>query len=389
MKNCRILVLTSSTGGGHDARAYAFKAWMDRLYGNKVDVRIERVLENSSIVTASGVRIYNRIQQWAPILHNLFWWIVEAWGIIASKLWFVGHAYYKKLLLDYEPHVIFSVHDATNGVFFQIAKYTLKPEAVQCITYCGEFTGGFGYSRHWIAPSVDLFYSRTFSAQEYALKLGLPQDRAAVFQNILPPYTFLEREQCTFNRDEFRVKNLELKPEKFTVFLTTGSVGANSHLRLLAVLLEFSDRVQAIVVCGKNQALFTKVFNWRKENSKLNIHLEGYSTRMHQLIRASDVIVSRGGSNTATEALFFGCPIIFNCMSGVMPQERLTINFFIHRQAAIKIKDSGDFKTIISKWLHGPESYQKIRENFQALHRDDHPKRLIKQVMERAKQVQH
>ena len=42
----RILVLTSRTGGGHDARADAFEAWCGQLYDGDVEVRIERRAES-------------------------------------------------------------------------------------------------------------------------------------------------------------------------------------------------------------------------------------------------------------------------------------------------------------------------------------------------------
>ena len=50
----RILVLTSSTGGGHDARAEAFAEWCFRLYRHDVDVRIEQMLEKSSVLQPRG-----------------------------------------------------------------------------------------------------------------------------------------------------------------------------------------------------------------------------------------------------------------------------------------------------------------------------------------------
>ena len=62
MARLRILVLTSSTGGGHDARAEAFAEWCFQLYRHEVDVRIEHMLERSSVVHRSGVWFYNTIQ---------------------------------------------------------------------------------------------------------------------------------------------------------------------------------------------------------------------------------------------------------------------------------------------------------------------------------------
>ena len=54
MSKLRILVLTSSTGGGHDARAEAFAEWCFQLYRHDVDVRIEQMLENMFVGRPPG-----------------------------------------------------------------------------------------------------------------------------------------------------------------------------------------------------------------------------------------------------------------------------------------------------------------------------------------------
>ena len=71
MSKVRILILTSSTGGGHDARAEAFAEWCFQLYRHQVDVRIEQMLEKSSVINRAGVGFYNKIQKAAPWLLGL------------------------------------------------------------------------------------------------------------------------------------------------------------------------------------------------------------------------------------------------------------------------------------------------------------------------------
>ena len=73
MSKVRILVLTSSTGGGHDARAEAFADWCFQLYKHDVDVRIEQMLEKSSVFNRAGVNFYNKIQASAPWVHKAFY----------------------------------------------------------------------------------------------------------------------------------------------------------------------------------------------------------------------------------------------------------------------------------------------------------------------------
>ena len=86
MAKVRTLVLTSSTGGGHDARAEAFAEWCFQLYRHDVDVRIEQMLEKSSVVNRGGVNIYNWIQRKLPVLHAAFYALVELLAVLNADV---------------------------------------------------------------------------------------------------------------------------------------------------------------------------------------------------------------------------------------------------------------------------------------------------------------
>ncbi|MSU51504.1 MAG: glycosyltransferase, partial [Opitutus sp.] len=276
MSKLRILVLTSSTGGGHDARAEAFAEWCFQLYRHDVDVRIEQMLEKSSVFNRTGVNLYNRIQRGAPWLHKLFYAVVELLSYINRSRVQFGAAYYVEVLRSYKPHLVFSVHDCLNRGYFQLARQTLGADRVRCATYCGEFSGGWGYSRNWIEPSVDLYVSRTPTAHDFAVKSGIPADRARVRGYLMLPRAYLEVLNPAARRT-YRAQQLGLDPDRFTVFLATGGNGANNHFELLPALLKHADRIQAIVICGKNKDTYNELVHWRATHPEFNCHVEGFS----------------------------------------------------------------------------------------------------------------
>jgi processive 1,2-diacylglycerol beta-glucosyltransferase len=386
MSKLRILVLTSSTGGGHDARAAAFAEWCFRLYRHDVDVRIEQMLEKSSVINRAGVGLYNRIQRGAPWLHQLFFALVELLSWLNRSGVRLGAGYYLATLRSYKPHLVFSVHDCLNRGYFQLARRTLGADRVRCATYCGEFSGGWGYSRNWIEPSVDLYISRTPTARDYAVKRGIPPERSRVRGNLMPPRSYLEVFDAAARRD-YRTRQLGLDPERFTVFLATGGNGANNHLALLPALLRHAGRIQAIIVCGRNNETYNALVHWRAIHPEFTCHLEGYSENMHLLVQASDVIVTRGGTTTCAKALNLRCPIIFNAFGGIMPQEALTWKFFRNGAASEKIEDAADFARIIDRWMADPGAYQAVRENFLKLRYDEDPTLLIDELVQLGNEV--
>ena len=380
MSNLRILVLTSSTGGGHDARAEAFAEWCFQLYRHDVDVRIEQMLESSSVINRAGVKFYNRIQRSAPWGHKLFYAFVELLSYLNRSQVTFGAAYYLHVLNEYRPHLVFSVHDCLNRGYFQLARRVLGADQVRCATYCGEFSGGWGYSRNWIEPSVDLYFSRTATANDYAIKKGIPAARARVRGYLMLPRAHLEVLDAAARR-LFRTRQLGLDSDRFTVFLATGTNGANNHLELLNVLLPHADRVQAIVICGKNKQTYNELVHWRATHPAFTCHIEGYSDIVHLYLQASDTIVTRGGTTTCAKALHFRCPIVFNAFGGIMPQEQLTWKFFRNGGGSEKIENPADFQRLIGAWLTRPEAYARVRENFLKLRYEEDPTLLIDELI--------
>jgi len=386
MARVRILILTSSTGAGHDQRAQAFAEWCFELYRHDVDVRIEQMLEKSSRLFAAGVSFYNWIQKRSPWLHKAFYLLVELLSIINRRSVRWGRRYYEAVLHDYRPHLVLSVHDCLNRGYFQLARRLLGPDRVRCATYCGEFSGGFGYSANWVEPSADLYVSRTATARDYAVKLGMPRARTRVRGYLMRPRAHVEV-LGPAGRRAYRQRDLELEPDLFTVFLATGGNGANNHLELLEQLLPHAGRLQVLVVCGRNRDTYNEVVHWRALHPQLGCYVDGFSEEMHLLMQASDVIVTRGGTTTCAKALHFRCPIIFNAIGGIMPQEELTVKFFRNGEGAETIRNAGEFGALIRQWLGDASQYERLRRNFLALRYEEDPTVVIDELTDLAAEV--
>lgn len=386
MARVRILVLSSSTGAGHDARAQAFAEWCFELYRHDVDIRIEQMLEKSSRFYGGGVAIYNWIQKKSPWMHKGFFFLVELLSLVNRRSVMWGRRYYVQVLTDYRPHLVFSVHDCLNRGYFQLARKVLGPANVRCATYCGEFSGGFGYSVNWVEPSANLYIARTPTARDYAVKLGMPFERTRVRGHLMRPRAHSEILGGA-DRRAFVRNHLQLTEGRFTLFFATGGNGANNHLELLPQLLPLADRVQAIVICGHNRECYNEVMHWRSEHPQLECFVDGFSENVHLLMQVSDGIITRGGTTTCAKALHFGCPIIFNVIRGIMPQEELTVKFFRNGDAAELIDSAATFIRVINRWMNEPRAYEKFRQKFLALRYEETPTTVIEELVDLAQQA--
>ncbi|MDE0769906.1 MAG: glycosyltransferase [Opitutaceae bacterium] len=384
MSTVRILVLTSSTGGGHDARAIAFRRWVRKLYGWEVEVRVESMLEDSSRLARFGVNFYNFIQKHAPWFHHPYYLLVEGLSYLNRSKVTLGKRYYAEVISNFKPQLVFSVHDCLNRGYFQVAREILGKENVRCATYCSEFSGGYGYSRNWVEPSVDLYLSRTQTAKDFAVsRFKLDPKKIRVRGHFLIPRIYEER-LSAYERHRFITERLGLRPDRKIIFLATGGTGANNHLSLLPTIKKYSETYQVLIVCGRNQEAFMRVRQWQRSNPEISCHVEGYCNEMHLFLQVSDMVVTRGGTTTCSEALHFECPIIFNGIGGVMPQEKLTVKYFTQDNAAVKVSSSKEFESILMKWSRFPERFRALRRRFRTMKFQDRPSEAIYDLVDLA-----
>jgi processive 1,2-diacylglycerol beta-glucosyltransferase len=165
--------------------------------------------------------------------------------------------------------------------------------------------------------------------------------------------------------------------------------GANNHLELLPALVRHADKVQAIVVCGRNHQAYNELVHWRTQHPEFSCFIDSYSDVVFLLMQASDAIVTRGGTTTCAKALHFKCPIIFNVFGGIMPQERLTVKFFRNSDAAELVQNSAQFGALIDGWMADLAPYRQLRENFLQLRDEEDPTVLIEELVGLAQEAAH
>lgn len=380
----KVLILTASGGSTHKLTADSLQKIIYKLYGDTIEIRIEDIFANSNFFTKSIIDFYNFIHRHAPWFHHIYFNIFEfpalmKWGTNA----FVSN-YYKKLIYEYKPNLILSVFCSLNKGYFEVAKDILG-EQVFCTTLCTEYTGGYGFSVNWVNPKADLFLCHTEEVKQQAIELGIAGHKIK-FSNILLREKFYLPLMKESEKKDFLVQELKLDPHKFTLLLSTNGAGSQNHINLMKSLLSFSNKLQIIAVCGNNLRAETKIIQWSKNNDQLKVCVLGFTDKMHQLIQVSHANVQRPGFMITAESLHLNCPIIFNGIGGIMPQESLAVRYFTSRQMAVTITQSNQLFKIIKNWLDNPEERIKIHQNI-ANYELSHtlPQTIINELIEKVK----
>lgn len=180
----RVVILTSSSGGGHDMRAASFRRWAERL--TDWDVEILQALEDTHPVYRFGVDLYNWIQRTWPVLHHVYYNYLELVGTVKTGDRILGAEGFRQKVRALAPDLVVSTMDHLNHGFFDLARRE-RGDAVRCVTYCGELFGGYGFSRHWVNPEADLFIAAVSEIEAAARHLGMPAERVTTGGFLLHP----------------------------------------------------------------------------------------------------------------------------------------------------------------------------------------------------------
>ncbi len=362
-------MLTSATGAGHDTHAYATAAWCKVIYGSTVEVRIDHTLEDSHVFNRGGVEFYNIIQRNAPWFHHIYYNLIELLEMLNHGTVSFGQDYYVRLLKEFQPDAILSVHDCLNLGYFEVAREVLGTH-VRCGTYCTEFAGGYGFSRNWVNPRADRIFVRTDEAADEARRRMDPT-RVQVAGHWAPPAFYAP--PLSDEEKGRTLAKMGMDPRRFTLLLSTGGAGAQNHLRMLKALLPLQNQLQVIALCGRNAAARQEVEGWANRQPSLCVKALPFTEEMPRLLQVASAVFARAGATTAGEALLCGCPVIFNAFGGIMPQEMPTWRYFkAHRVGAIAYGPD-KVVAILRHWLDKPKEYLDLRRGVAALMHDETP----------------
>ena len=123
-----------------------------------------------------------------------------------------------------------------------------------------------------------------------------------------------------------------LRDDQPVVLLLGGGFGWGPISETLAELDKIESRFQTVVVCGRNADLRREV---AAQDRKHPTHILGFVSNMNELMAVSDLVITKPGGLTTSEALASGLPmVVINPIPG---QEAANSDFLLQAGAAIKV----------------------------------------------------
>ncbi len=132
-------------------------------------------------------------------------------------------------------------------------------------------------------------------------------------------------------------KEMGLRPDLPTAIVLFGGHGSKVMLSIAERLNAADVPLQLILICGRNEELAAKL---RARKWNIPVHVVGFTKEIHKLMRAADFLIGKPGPGSIAEAMVRKLPVLIECNSWTLPQERYNAEWVTEKRVGIVLKHS-------------------------------------------------
>ena len=172
-------------------------------------------------------------------------------------------------------------------------------------------------------------------------------------------------------------KNHGLRDDLPVLLVLSGGFGMGPVAEILAELDKVPRPFQTIVVTGRNEDLRRKL---AAQDRKHPTHVLGFASNLHELMAVSEIIITKPGGLSSSEALALGKPLfILNPIPG---QEAANSDFLLEHGAAAKVNRVEDLPFRIEQLL-GSKKLTEMAKAAKSLGRPQSALAICREVLKR------
>jgi processive 1,2-diacylglycerol beta-glucosyltransferase len=258
----------------------------------------------------------------------------------------------KNLIDDFKPDVVACTQAFPCGM---VADY--KTTFKKSLPLMGVLTDFYPHS-YWMYDAVDIYAVASQDAKDRLVSNGIPSEKIQVTGI---PIDIKFNIQCD-RKDIF--KKLGLDPFKKTVLIMGGSGGLGPIKKVVFALNKISQDIQIIVVSGTNSRLNTYL-NRRIKKMNKHIMVINYTDSIDELMTISDIIITKPGGLTVSEALAKTVPIII--INPIPGQESKNAEFLLKEGAAVKALNERDAAILVDNLCGTELKLESMKRNAQRI----------------------
>jgi len=205
----------------------------------------------------------------------------------------------------------------------------------------------------WVYPHVDRYFVASDRVADELAGHGVDRARIEVSGIPIEP-----RFGMAIGREAAR-RRVGADPAAPLVLVMGGGSGVGPLAALAEHLAGLPSAPHVIVACGTNVRLRAQVQALAAARSG-QVRALGYTNDVDALLEACDLVVSKAGGLTCSEALVKGAPlVIFRPTPG---QEDANADFLAERGAAVRAASLDEVAAAVERWLADPAARKRAAE---------------------------
>ena len=308
----KVLVLTCSMGGGHNACAKYIK---EEFVDNDIECDVKDFLDIAGKKTSDIVeKMYLDSTKGHGSVFKGIYKLGELYSktIIPSPVYGLNKLVKNKLykyIVDNEYDIVLGTHLFPCMTMTEINKKHKIPFINVATDYeCIPF---------WEETKPDWFVIPSEKLEDGFIKKGFKKDKLLPFG--IPVSSRFKN-----------ANNTSLLPKDAnTVMIVSGSMGFGDVKKLVVELLDNISNTYFLVICGRNKKLKDEL---DKINNKYLI-VKGYTTNMNEYMKESCLVVTKPGGLTTSEVVTMRKPLVH--MMPIPGVENYNANFFLKEKMSL------------------------------------------------------
>lgn len=229
----------------------------------------------------------------------------------------------------------------------------------------------------WVNSHITKYYVASEEAAWTVQSHGISQQRIVVTGIPIMP-EFQKGRKKTQAR-----KELGFLPTAFTVMVLSGGYGIGVVDKLVPSVAEFlstytRQQFQMIVVCGRNQKLYDTLKRQRFPQN-ISVNLFQYVSFVDKLMDCADVLISKSGGLSVSEALAKHLPmIIFDPIPG---QESRNADYVSEHGAAVRAPSFANINFKLKQLIEQPALLRTMSNNAKKLAQPNAAEKILRDVL--------
>jgi len=351
LKRLRVLVFSAGFGNGH---LRAAEATIEGLRDKAPDTEIIHLDFGdflSKRVNTMAKNLYLEMIKHTPKLWAKIYNItdkLEPESVIQRFLKQLGRSDFLKCIQAFAPDLIVCTYPTISSILAQLRLENILQ--VPVITVITDYT----LHSHWVHPGVDRYMVACEEVKKSLVSWGIKAQRIQVTGIPISPKFEVE-----MNREHIFTK-FGLKADIPTFLVMGGTyVGLKSAKRLCKTLADSRVPVQSIIVCGKNTKLYHSLGEVIEHSINPMVRL-GYVHNVEELMSVSNLIITKAGGLTVSEALTKHLPLVI--YKPIPGQEEENARFVQRIGAGQVAGTEEELIGILNSFLSNPKGIEQIRE---------------------------